>query len=144
MRSISNIADSDVDARLRQLEQVIEQQQRQIGEMQSAMSGQQYLTQDEARRLIQNEMTVMVDERVEQGMAQMRDSSPILTLGTNIDGLDIRGDLRIRFERRELEKTDDESTEDRWRVRLRLGGVWKSEGKLQISNQFSNHYLCLL
>ena len=133
-------SDSDVDARLRQMEQLIEQQQQQLqqqkqemNDMRGAMQGQQYLTQEEATRLIQNEMTVMVDQRVEQGMAQMRDSSPILTLGKNIDGLDIRGDLRLRFERSEVDEGPDDSdegehTRDRWRVRLRVGGVWKSEG----------------
>jgi hypothetical protein len=137
---------SDLQKQLQEMKDQLQQQQEQINQLEG-QAGQQFVTRDEARRLIQNEMTVMVDERIEQGMAQMRDSSPILTLGPNIDGLDIRGDLTFRFVRVETDAdyvdadpgpdgpvvgnggtgTLDNS-EDAFGVRLSLGGVWSSEG----------------
>ena len=143
------IADDSTSALQQQLQAMQDQlraNQERLNDLQGE-AGQEFVTRDEARRLIENEMTVMVDQRVEQGMAQMRDSSPILTLGPNIDGLDIRGDLTFRWARVEMDqlrssatntgnnnyqKTGDLAdvnyTEDVFAVRLHLGGVWKSEG----------------
>ena len=138
--SCAVVAASDVDARLRQMEQRIEHQQHELqrqkqemDQMRAAMQGQHYLTHDEAQRLIQNDLTAAVDQRVESGLAQLRDSSPILTLGPTIDGLDIRGDLRLRFERSEIDEgpadgDEGDHSRERWRMRLRVGGTWKSDG----------------
>ena len=142
---------SDLQQQLQQMQDQLKQQQEQIDQLEGK-TGQEFVTRDEARRLIENEMTVMVDQRVEQGMAQMRDSSPILTLGPNIDGLDIRGDLTFRWVRIERDgerasatnngtsanpnyvasgpfsSTGRDQSEDSFGVRLGIGGVWKSEG----------------
>lgn len=148
--AIAGDSASDLQQQLQQMQEQLKQQQEQINQLEGK-AGQEFVTRDEARRLIQNEMTVMVDERVEQGMAQMRDSSPILTLGPNIDGLDIRGDLTFRWVRVERDtdtstgfsnvgtaanpnyvgtgaNNSDDRSEDSFGVRLSLGGVWKSEG----------------
>jgi hypothetical protein len=66
----------------------------------------------------------------EQGLAQVKDAAQI-TLGSAIDGLTLKGDLRLRYELREEDgaaaATDRER--DRFRTRFRLGGVWKNSSE---------------
>jgi hypothetical protein len=47
---------------------------------------------------------------------------------SSIDQLAIKGDLRLRYERRDRnDPSDDYGALNRWRTRLRLGGVWKNK-----------------
>ena len=55
--------------------------------------------------------------------SQEKEEAPILKLNKHISNLSIKGDLRIRYEKRDV----DDEERDRFRQRLRLGLKWKSE-----------------
>lgn len=89
------------------LKQKIQSQQEHIEKLQS---------------IIDETMDKKIDAKVEEKIAESADSK--VTLANKfIDQLDIKGDLRVRYERREVE---DGTDRDRWRTRFRVGGVWKN------------------
>ncbi len=57
----------------------------------------------------------------------------LLALGTNIDGLKLRGDMRLRYEYRNLKDdtpgASDRRQKSRFRTRFRLGGVWQNSAE---------------
>jgi hypothetical protein len=81
--------------------------------------------QEDIERLqsvIDETMDKKIDAKVEEKIAKGTDNK--VTLGNKfIDQLDIKGDLRVRYERRDVE---DGTARDRWRTRFRVGGVWKN------------------
>ncbi|MCH2176190.1 MAG: putative porin [Lentisphaeria bacterium] len=54
---------------------------------------------------------------------QEKEETPIITLNKHINNLTIKGDLRLRYEKRDV----DEKERDRFRTRLRIGMNWKSD-----------------
>ena len=71
-------------------------------------------------------------KQVSQNSAKVENSSgtSAITLANKaIDQVKIKGDLRVRYERRdtEYENSDDDYARDRWRSRFRIGGVWKNK-----------------
>lgn len=101
--------------------QHIERMQQQIQQQQAAIE----LLKDQLKA---NEETVKteVDSAIERGLAQIKDDSS-LSLGKNIDGLKLKGDLRLRYERRMRDRANgDDSDRNRFRTRFRLGMNWKN------------------
>jgi hypothetical protein len=68
-------------------------------------------------------MDKKIDAKVEEKTGDSADSK-IALANKFIDQLKIKGDLRVRFERRDVE---DDKARDRFRTRFRVGGVWKNE-----------------
>ncbi|HNY65175.1 MAG TPA: putative porin [Deltaproteobacteria bacterium] len=64
----------------------------------------------------------------QEGQAESKaDAAGGLTLAKCIEGLDIRGDLRVRYENRDLDDSgEDDSSLERMLTRFRLGFVWKN------------------
>ena len=105
---------------------------RKIDEMQRQIQAQQEMI-DQLRGQLDNQRKVTtevvrqeVETAVQQGLAQTG-GSPI-SLGKGIDGLTLKGDLRLRYEHidTDLESGGDKRLKSRFRHRLRLGGVWKN------------------
>ena len=58
------------------------------------------------------------------------DREPPITVSRVIDRVTIKGDLRIRYEHRKRDIIgNDDDTRNRWRSRVRLGGVWENENE---------------
>lgn len=119
---------TDLQRELQAMKEQLKNQQAQIDSLKS-QAGQEFVTRAEAQSLIQSEVDAIVDTRVESGLAQLRDTAAVLTLGENINALDIRGDLTLRWARIEndWEAFGDES-DDFYAARVRVGGVWRAEG----------------
>ncbi len=64
-------------------------------------------------------------DRIPDSHAAIKETAGV-QLGKMIDGLSIKGDLRLRYEAQErtLAGSTVEQSRDRYRVRLRIGGVW--------------------
>lgn len=70
-----------------------------------------------------------IEKKVEEKIAT--DSSSKIQLGNGfIDQLKLKGDLRVRYERRDRTEpsgsTSEDKARDRYRTRFRLGGVWNN------------------
>lgn len=75
-------------------------------------------------------------ERVEQLEDQLKKQNEgngkVVLANKFIDQLTLKGDLRVRYERRELdykEANTSEKDQDRWRTRFRIGGVWDNKAE---------------
>lgn len=75
--------------------------------------------------IIDDTMDKKIDAKVEEKIAESGDSK-IKLANKFIDQLEIKGDLRVRFERRDVE---DGKERDRFRTRFRVGGVWKNKAE---------------
>jgi len=57
-----------------------------------------------------------------------KDATKVSLANSLIDQLAIKGDLRVRYERRDRDNPSDSyDAQNRWRTRFRLGGVWKNK-----------------
>lgn len=64
-----------------------------------------------------------VDTKISAG-----EGSKVSLANELIDGLELKGDLRVRFERRDRSNPDDNyGAQNRLRTRFRAGGVWKNK-----------------
>ncbi len=141
MASATTLAAEDINQQvLQQLEalqrQVLEQQ-RQIEMLKEQITASDNTVNETLRAELRQELDAAIEAK---GLAQQKDSGPLLTLGKGIDGLRLTGDLRVRYELRELDKmpnyvagwdglgTQDQKNE-RWRTRFRLGGVWTNQAE---------------
>ena len=88
---------------------------------QKVQAQQQHI--DQLQTIINETMDKKIDAKVEEKMAK-GGSSKVALANEFIDQLDIKGDLRVRFERRDV---DGGKARDRFRTRFRLGGVWKNK-----------------
>ena len=62
----------------------------------------------------------------EEIKAQLSKQKPLLSLYSDSDEIAIKGDLRIRYERRSRDTKGNDDTRDRFRQRFRLGFTWKN------------------
>lgn len=62
-------------------------------------------------------------DRPQGGFAAIKEVTGV-NLSKGIDGLTLKGDVRFRYEAREIDAGGADLSRDRWRTRLRLGGVW--------------------
>jgi hypothetical protein len=77
-----------------------------------------------------NEMSAQ-EKAGEKGKAFARQTSKVALANDFIDQLKLKGDLRVRYERRDRTEpstsNDEDKARDRFRTRLRLGGVWQNK-----------------
>jgi hypothetical protein len=67
------------------------------------------------------------EKKADEKTASDKDSKVSLA-NSLIDQLAIKGDLRVRYERRDRDNPSDSyDAMNRWRTRFRLGGVWKNK-----------------
>jgi hypothetical protein len=109
---------ADVLKKIEAMQQQIQAQQEMINQLRSELDVQQKTTTE----IVKQE----VESAVSEGLAQSGGSP--LSLGKNIDGLTLKGDLRLRYEYRNLDydESGDKREKSRLRHRVRLGGVWKN------------------
>lgn len=77
-------------------------------------------------------LEALIGERLKQTTEEKKPEKPlaettgkIVLANTFIDQLKIKGDLRVRYERRDRDNSSDDAR-DRFRHRFRLGGIWKN------------------
>jgi hypothetical protein len=106
---------ADVLKKIEAMQQQIQAQQEMINQLRSELDVQQKTTTE----IVKQE----VESAVSEGLAQSGGSP--LSLGKNIDGLTLKGDLRLRYEYRNLDydESGDKREKSRLRHRVRLGGV---------------------
>lgn len=71
----------------------------------------------------------MVEKKVKEEVEKSGGGSKVVLANKFIDQLTLKGDLRVRYERREKDykaPSTSEKDRDRWRTRFRLGGVWQN------------------
>jgi len=109
--------------RLQTLENQVREQQAVIEELKSQLTEKQQPVSDEqVSQMVKEE----VGAAVRQGLAQVKDT-PLVKLGKGIDSLTLTGDLRARWETRDLEmRNAADTSRDRMRTRFRLGLVWNN------------------
>ena len=67
-----------------------------------------------------------IDKKVEEAV-EKNGSSKVVLANKFIDQLTLKGDLRVRYERRDKDlKGGGGEARDRWRTRFRVGGVWEN------------------
>ena len=105
------------------LKAMLEKQQAQIEALSNKLEKQQTVHNEALTHYIKNE----VDRALKDS------NSSLLTLGSNVENLTFKGDLRVRYENVDWDsnnKADAHSkagkTQDRFRQRLRLGFLWKT------------------
>lgn len=111
----------DILRKIESMQQQMQAQQEMINQLRAQLDEQQKTTTE----IVKQE----VDTAVSKGLAQSG-GSPI-SLGKGIDGLTLKGDLRLRYEWRGLDEDggDDVTQKTRFRHRVRLGGVWKNSSE---------------
>lgn len=73
----------------------------------------------------------IIDELKEEvaGRKSSSGDSRVELANSAIDQLKIKGDLRVRFETRQIEADGEDKNRDRLRTRFRIGGVWKNKSE---------------
>jgi DNA-binding transcriptional MerR regulator len=117
-------ANDEILRRIDELQLQIKAQQAMIDElrkMQEAQAQQQQQVSEKAREEVQAAVKEAKDELA-------KSNAPLVALRKGIEGLDITGDLRLRYENvtRDVDSGDDVREKSRFRHRVRLGGVWKN------------------
>jgi hypothetical protein len=109
-------SNSDVLKKLEAMQNQIQSQQEMINQLRSALNAQKKTTTE----IVKQE----VESAVSEGLAQNGGST--LSFGKGIDGLELKGDVRLRYESRNLDQNSggDKRQKSRLRHRVRLGGVW--------------------
>ena len=115
--------------RMRSQDVRIEEQQALIEALEAQLTAQKTVSseassQDRVADMVKREVDATIEKR---GLAQIKDS-PAVKLGKYIDELELKGDLRVRYQHQTADRGagGEEQTRKRWRHRLRLGGVWKN------------------
>ncbi len=116
---------------LRSMQQQIEQQRLEIDALKSQLAGERsapspadHLT--DSFEIPQDRDAGLLDDQAAAGYAALKELAGI-TFGKGISGLNVSGDARVRYEARERKRMKDGRTSrDRFRLRLRLGGVWQN------------------
>ncbi|MBU4263308.1 MAG: putative porin [Proteobacteria bacterium] len=95
---------------------------------QAALSDQEILDKIEAlQRQVASQQEVIdtLKKQVEKNEA-VAGPSKITLANSLIDQLTIKGDLRARFETRQIDKDSGDENRDRLRTRFRIGGIWQN------------------
>ena len=118
---------------LKQLQATVEAQQAEINELKSQLSEQQATPVSPEREIVseivREEVETAMDERIESGsFAALKQAGDVLKLG-KAEGLELKGDVRLRYERREesFNGSKDDAERDRFRQRVRVGALWSNE-----------------
>ena len=115
-----DLTQQEILQQLKTLQQQVRQQQQIIEDLQKQLQHQPPVSRQDVSRMVKEEMDRSVDEKV---VAAVKENS-LLGLGANSDGLELKGDLRLRYEHKE---GGDSIDQQRFRTRFRLGGVWTNE-----------------
>ena len=88
-------------------------------------------SQIQAQQAHINKLESMLSEKADKKAEEKDGSKPAAAVtlkNTVIDGLELSGDLRVRYELRNLDDPNGPTdNRDRFRHRVRLGGVWKNK-----------------
>ncbi len=107
------------------LQRQVMQQQAEIESLKAQLASQN----TDVTEMVRSEVDTAIEAK---GLAQVKDIGPVIRLPKNIEGLDIKGDVRFRYERRITDDdtaapgTDTDTHRDRFRTRFRLGAVWQT------------------
>lgn len=116
---------TEIMRQLELLQKQVQQQQVVIDQLRGELTTQtRAASTEQVTDLVKQEVTAAM----EQHALSASSSAPYLKLGSSIDGIALKGDLRLRYEYRDRED-QDKSNRDRMRVRLRLGGVWTNSAE---------------
>ena len=96
-----------------ELKALLLKQQKQLEALQNKVERQETVHNEALTHYIRNEIDRALEAR----------GSSLLTLGSNVENLTIKGDLRVRYE---AISAGDEGDKDRFRQRFRLGFLWKT------------------
>ena len=99
---------------LSELKEIVRKQQEELNKLNKKVERQQSVHNEALTHYIKNEVDRAIRAR----------GTDLLTLGSNVENLTIKGDLRLRHQRRELDSA--QTGQDLWRMRFRLGFVWKT------------------
>ena len=118
---------ADIAKQLDMLKRQVQEQQKIIEQLQQRLDASGPVANEEMSAFVKKTVAAAMDER-----SQAESGSPI-SLRSGIDGLKLKGDLRVRYEYRTLDGDGDNDKEkyaqdtrqkQRFRHRVRLGGVW--------------------
>lgn len=120
-------SNEEVLRRIDELQQQIKSQQVMIDELRKTLETQEQQQQqigEKAREEVQTAVKAAKEEIA-------KEQAPLLALRKGIEGLNLTGDLRLRYEgiNRDQEVGDDVRVKSRFRHRVRLGGVWKNKSE---------------
>ena len=103
-----------------ELKEMLLQQQKQIEMLQK--SANQLQKKVEKQETVHNEaLTHYIKNEIDRALEAK--GGNLLTLGSNVENLTLKGDFRLRYEDR---TSDSGADRDRFRMRLRLGLVWQT------------------
>jgi hypothetical protein len=110
--------------------QSVKELQRQIKALEIKVEKMESVHKDALTHYIKNEVNNAIKQR----------NLPLLNLSSNVENLQIKGDLRLRFQREEF-NTDSGASQtesrDRFRMRFRLGFIWKTNEGWEIGAGFA-------
>jgi len=111
---------SEILNKIAEMQKQIQQQQQQLLELQQRLTEQQQNTV----QIVQQEVKTAVADSASASASDQ----PLLSLGKGIEGLSLKGDMRLRYEyiNTDFEEDDDRRSKSRFRHRVRLGGLWKN------------------
>lgn len=109
------------------VKELLLKQQKQIEALQKKVEKQETVHNEALTHYIKNEIDRALEAK----------GGNLLTLGgSHVEGLKIKGDLRVRYEFRESD-TDSDNTRDRFRQRFRLGFTWKTNEGWEVGAGFA-------
>jgi hypothetical protein len=122
---------SEIVRQLEALQKQVQAQQVVIDQLKNQLQKRESAAKEDVSRIVKQELDAAIEK---QALAKTGEG-PLITLGKGIDGLEIKGDMRLRYEYRTLDgdsdntsgKYDDDTRQkQRFRHRIRLGGVWNN------------------
>jgi hypothetical protein len=133
----ANDSNAEILKLLKQLQATVEAQQNEINELKSQLNQQQAeavrsereIVSEIVREEVETAVDQAVDGRIESGsFAALKQAGDVLKLG-KAEGLELKGDIRLRYERREesFNGSKDDAERDRFRQRVRVGAKWSNE-----------------
>ena len=96
-----------------ELKALLLKQQKQLEALQQKVEKQETVHNEALTHYIRNEIDRALEAK----------GSSLLSLGSNVENLTIKGDLRVRYE---MIDNDDSGNQDHFRQRFRLGFLWKT------------------
>ena len=102
----------------------------------AAVSNEQLMQAVESNKQIMKELEYLrmkvasQQEHIEDLKSKVEKKGAVSVANETIDGLKLKGDLRARYEIRDVDnKSAADKSRDRWRTRLRVGGIWDNKAE---------------
>ena len=116
--ALSATAADDVSAQLEELKNAYIKQQQEMQAMRQQIKDVESVHNEAIHKYIKDEIKSEVSKQ-----------SSLLSLSSHVEGLKVKGDLRLRYQSEDNSKSKGGGTRDRFRERVRIGAEWKtSEG----------------